>query len=144
MRPGNRTSVNTMNLEKMLALEQEDLPIRPGIMGPPSAAPHHLHPEAPQHHYIHHHSHHHHGHAPVSSHTPHDYLPDLVRGGRSRGSVGSSIRDGSDTSSAYSGSDTMCHSVHSLEQEDVDLSGLKESIVDSDEEDLAESIGVSL
>jgi hypothetical protein len=45
----------------------------------------------------------------------------------------------SDTSSAYSGSDTM----HSLQsgQEDLDLSGLQESHVDSDEEDLAESIG---
>jgi len=46
---------------------------------------------------------------------------------------------GSDTSSLYSGSDTM----HSLQsgQEEVDLSGLHESVVDSDEEDLAESIG---
>ena len=45
----------------------------------------------------------------------------------------------SDTSSAYSGSDTM----HSLQsgQEELDLSGLHESHVDSDEEDLAESIG---
>lgn len=72
------------------------------------------------------------------------YLPDLVRGVRSRGSVasGSGGRDGSDTSSAYSGSDTMCHSVHSLDHEDVDLSGLMESVVDSDEEDLAESMEV--
>jgi len=45
----------------------------------------------------------------------------------------------SDTSSAYSGSETM----NSLQsgQEDLDLSGLQESHVDSDEEDLAESIG---
>lgn len=49
----------------------------------------------------------------------------------------------SDTSSAYSGSDTM-HSVQSsLDAEEVDLSGLVESVVDSDEdEDLAESIDV--
>ncbi|CAA9998648.1 unnamed protein product, partial [Nesidiocoris tenuis] len=43
----------------------------------------------------------------------------------------------SSTSSAYSGSDTM--TCHSVEAEEVDLSGLVESIVDSDEEDLAES-----
>lgn len=51
----------------------------------------------------------------------------------------------SDTSSAYSGSDTMT-SVHSssLDADEVDLSGLVESVVDSDEEDLAESIEVSL
>ena len=72
-------------------------------------------------------------------------LPDLVRGVRSRGSLASGSgggREGSDTSSAYSGSDTMCHSVHSLDHDDVDLSGLMESVVDSDEEDLAESIEV--
>ena len=75
-----------------------------------------------------------------------------MRGVRSRGSVasgsggggGSGGREGSDTSSAYSGSDTMCHSVHSLDHDDVDLSGLMESVVDSDEEDLAESIQVGL
>jgi Rap guanine nucleotide exchange factor 2 len=51
----------------------------------------------------------------------------------------------SDTSSAYSGSDTMT-SVHSssLDADEVDLSGLVESVVDSDEEDLAESMDVSL
>ncbi|XP_014252109.1 rap guanine nucleotide exchange factor 2 isoform X4 [Cimex lectularius] len=43
----------------------------------------------------------------------------------------------SSTSSAYSGSDTM--TCHSTEAEDVDLSGLVESIVDSDEDDLGES-----
>ena len=45
----------------------------------------------------------------------------------------------SDTSSMYSGSDTM----HSLQsgQEEMDLSGLHESVVDSDEEDCVESIG---
>lgn len=49
----------------------------------------------------------------------------------------------SDTSSAYSGSDTMTSVQSSLEADEVDLSGLVESIVDSDEEDLAESIDVS-
>lgn len=45
----------------------------------------------------------------------------------------------SDTSSAYSGSDTMT-SIHSssIDAEEIDLSGLVESVVDSDEEDLAE------
>ncbi|XP_063217155.1 rap guanine nucleotide exchange factor 6-like [Bacillus rossius redtenbacheri] len=47
----------------------------------------------------------------------------------------------SDTSSAYSGSDTMASVQSSLDAEEVDLSGLMESIVDSDEDDeLAESI----
>ncbi|XP_058982067.1 rap guanine nucleotide exchange factor 2 isoform X3 [Musca domestica] len=47
----------------------------------------------------------------------------------------------SDTSSAYSGSDTMA-SVYgsSLDGEEIDFSGLVESTVDSDEEDLAESM----
>lgn len=51
----------------------------------------------------------------------------------------------SDTSSAYSGSDTMT-SVHSssIDADEVDLSGLVESVVDSDEEDLAESMDVSI
>lgn len=51
----------------------------------------------------------------------------------------------SDTSSAYSGSDTMT-SIHSSTMdpdEMIDLSGLVESVVDSDEEDLAESMDVS-
>lgn len=50
----------------------------------------------------------------------------------------------SDTSSAYSGSDTMT-SVHSssIDADEVDLSGLMESVVDSDEEYLAESMDVS-
>ncbi|KAK2720628.1 hypothetical protein QYM36_004503 [Artemia franciscana] len=50
---------------------------------------------------------------------------------------------GSDTSSAYSGSDTL-HSIQSsieTEQDDIDLSGLKESLVDSDEEDDLADIG---
>nr|XP_045621434.1 uncharacterized protein LOC123772381 isoform X4 [Procambarus clarkii] len=141
MRPGQRVSCNTMNLEKLMALEQDEITIRPGGRGAPPPPPghHHHQYEADHHHHHHHLPHHHHSH--------HDtYLPDLVgsailRGARSRGSVGSSVRDGSDTSSAYSGSDTMCHSLQSsLEPDDVDLSGLTESAVDSDEEDLAESI----
>lgn len=51
----------------------------------------------------------------------------------------------SDSSSAYSGSDTMQSVQSSLEDQEVDLSGLIESIVDSDEEeDLAESLNVSI
>jgi len=50
----------------------------------------------------------------------------------------------SDTSSAYSGSDTMTSVHSSADAEEVDLTGLVESIVDSDEEeDLAESMDVS-
>jgi len=46
----------------------------------------------------------------------------------------------SDTSSLYSGSDTM-HSLQSGQDTEMDLSGLHESVVDSDEEDGVESIG---
>lgn len=51
----------------------------------------------------------------------------------------------SDTSSAYSGSDTMT-SIHSssIDAEEIDLTGLVESVVDSDEEDLAEAMEVSI
>lgn len=49
----------------------------------------------------------------------------------------------SDTSSAYSGSDTMASTHSELEGDELDLTGLVESIVDSDEEDdLAESMDV--
>lgn len=145
MRPGQRSSCNPMNLEKLMALEQDEITIRAGGRSAPPPPPAHLH---------HHHqfdTDHHHHHHPPHPHPHHDaYLPDLVgsaimRGARSRGSVGSSVRDGSDTSSAYSGSDTMCHSLQSsIEPDDVDLSGLTESAVDSEEEDLAESIEVSV
>lgn len=50
----------------------------------------------------------------------------------------------SDTSSAYSGSDTMASVQSSIDADEVDLSGLIESVVDSDEDDLAESIDVSM
>ncbi|XP_049818737.1 rap guanine nucleotide exchange factor 6 isoform X4 [Aethina tumida] len=47
----------------------------------------------------------------------------------------------SDTSSAYSGSDTMASNHSELDAEELDLTGLVESVVDSDEEDdLAESM----
>lgn len=50
----------------------------------------------------------------------------------------------SDTSSAYSGSDTMASNHSELDGDDIDFTGLVESIVDSDEEDdLAESMDVS-
>ncbi|KAK6187380.1 hypothetical protein SNE40_005425 [Patella caerulea] len=46
----------------------------------------------------------------------------------------------SDTSSAYSGSDMMQSSIDDPENPDIDLSGLMESMVDSDEEDGNESV----
>ena len=55
-----------------------------------------------------------------------------------------SMRGSSDSSSAYSGSDTMHSMQSSGDVEEVDLTGLMESVVDSDEEeeeDLAESMG---
>ena len=53
-----------------------------------------------------------------------------------------SMRGSSDSSSAYSGSDTMQSMQSSVEVEEVDLSGLMESVVDSDEEeDLSDSMG---
>ena len=54
------------------------------------------------------------------------------------------MRGSSDSSSAYSGSDTMHSMQSSGDVEEVDLTGLMESVVDSDEEeeeDLAESMG---
>lgn len=51
----------------------------------------------------------------------------------------------SDTSSAYSGSDTMASTHSELDGDELDLTGLVESIVDSDEDDdLAESMDVSI
>lgn len=50
----------------------------------------------------------------------------------------------SDTSSAYSGSDTMASTHSELDGDELDLTGLVESIVDSDEDDdLPESMDVS-
>ena len=73
-----------------------------------------------------HHHHHHHNHH-------RDYHND---------SAYKSMRGSSDSSSAYSGSDTMHSMQSSVEVEEVDLTGLMESVVDSDEEeDLAESMG---
>lgn len=49
----------------------------------------------------------------------------------------------SDTSSAYSGSDMMQSSIDDQENVDMDISGLPESMVDSDDEEgYAESTGV--
>ncbi|XP_064216044.1 rap guanine nucleotide exchange factor 6 isoform X4 [Tribolium castaneum] len=69
----------------------------------------------------------------------HPYAQNMMRPGLyhkcSRGS------HSSDTSSAYSGSDTMASNQSELDGEDIDFTGLVESIVDSDEEDdLAESM----
>lgn len=51
----------------------------------------------------------------------------------------------SDTSSAYSGSDTMASTHSELDGDELDLTGLVESIVDSDEDDdLPESMDVSI
>ena len=72
------------------------------------------------------HHHHHHG--------ERDYHNDSA--------YGKSMRGSSDSSSAYSGSDTMHSMQSSVEVEEVDLSGLMESVVDSDEEeDMSESMG---
>ena len=51
----------------------------------------------------------------------------------------------SDTSSAYSGSDMMQSSIDDQENVDMEITGLPESLVDSDDEEgYAESTGVSL
>lgn len=51
----------------------------------------------------------------------------------------------SDTSSAYSGSDMMQSSIDDQENVDMDISGLPESMVDSDDEEgYAESTGVGI
>lgn len=75
-----------------------------------------------------------------------DFSHPLLRRGSVLSKSNRSSR-GSDTSSAYSGSDTMqsMQSVALDDQDDhVDLSGLVESIVDSDEEEeLTESMEVS-
>ncbi|KAB7507593.1 hypothetical protein Anas_00892, partial [Armadillidium nasatum] len=128
LHPGQRSSANPRTYEKLhFALDARDIPLKgAGSVGCPLNPSSEVTP-------IHYHGN------PHLQQLNHD-LPDLLRGGRSRGSVGSSVRDGSDTSSAYSGSDTMCQSIHSLDHEDVDLSGLMESVVDSDEEDLVENV----
>ena len=81
--------------------------------------PPHPPPRHPYHH--HHHHHHHHG---------HHHQTGYAKTKRIRNS------HSSDSSSAYSGSDTMQSSVQSsVDVEEVDLSGLMESVVDSDEEE---------
>ncbi|XP_076368750.1 rap guanine nucleotide exchange factor 2-like isoform X3 [Tachypleus tridentatus] len=122
MQSGQRQSCTTMNLEKLLALEQDEMSIEPHHQIPVSNTdevnhqPHHLQlSEYPQ------------------------VQTILQRGETLLKSNRSS--HGSDTSSAYSGSDTMQSVQSSLEDQEVDLTGLTESAVDSDdEEDLAELI----
>jgi len=87
----------------------------------------------------HHHRHHHHHHI----HNRYQHRNQNVDGGY--GSSGSSKGPGrtsnsSDSSSAYSGSDTMHSS--SVDVEEVDLTGLMESVVDSDEEEEEEDSAV--
>ncbi|XP_076365591.1 rap guanine nucleotide exchange factor 2-like isoform X4 [Tachypleus tridentatus] len=118
MRPGQRQSCNTMNLEKLLALEQDEVSVEPHDRlhsNEVDHQPHHI--QLPEYHTV----------------------QTILRGETLQKSNRSS--HGSDTSSAYSGSDTMQSVQSSLEDQEVDLSGLTESAVDSDdEEDLAELI----
>ncbi|XP_022246938.1 rap guanine nucleotide exchange factor 6-like isoform X4 [Limulus polyphemus] len=124
MRPGQRQSCTTMNLEKLLALEQDEVSVEP--------RPHRLHMDGTD--VVDHRPHHH---IQLSEYQPVQTM--LHRGENLLKSNRSS--HGSDTSSAYSGSDTMQSVQSSLEDQEVDLSGLMESAVDSDdEEDLAELI----
>ncbi len=79
----------------------------------------------------HHHRHHHHHHLHNRYH--HRNAHNVDGGYGSGGSKGPSrTSNSSDSSSAYSGSDTMQSSV---DVEEVDLTGLMESVVDSDEEE---------
>ncbi|KAG8191865.1 hypothetical protein JTE90_019800 [Oedothorax gibbosus] len=119
MRPGQRQSCTTMNLEKLLALEQEEVSIAL------DARQRHFHSESCDDSYTHHHR----------LQLPLELPPLLQQQLKNRHS------HSSDSSSAYSGSDTMQSVQSSLEDQEVDLTGLIESIVDSDEEeDLAESL----
>lgn len=87
----------------------------------------------------HHHRHHHHHH--IHNRYHHHRSTHNVDGGYgSGGSKGPSrTSNSSDSSSAYSGSDTMQSSV---DVEEVDLTGLMESVVDSDEEEEEDSEAV--
>ncbi|KAH7981425.1 hypothetical protein HPB49_024005 [Dermacentor silvarum] len=109
LRPGQRQSCTTMNLERLLALEPDEVAVETR------------------------HPHHHLQQLPLDCQQTALHKEGLLKSNRSSRS--------SDTSSAYSGSDTMQSVQSSLEDNEVDLSGLVESTVDSDEEeDLAESI----
>lgn len=112
MRPGYQPQCPAVNLEKMLALDQEEeVAYRSGHSM-------HLPSEDPT--------------------VTHYQYPDFAHPLLQRGSVfvkSNRSSHGSDTSSAYSGSDTMQSVQSSLDDQDVDLSGLMESNVDSDEEE---------
>ena len=123
--------------------------------------PPHPPPRHPQifHHHHHHHGHHnrgHHGHHHHHHHVHHNGTNGGQDSGQGSGHSSNSqtyhgttsnnkrlhMRNShsSDSSSAYSGSDTMQSSVpSSIDVEEVDLSGLLESVVDSDEEEGEES-----
>ncbi|KAL3194575.1 hypothetical protein MRX96_016113 [Rhipicephalus microplus] len=108
LQPGQRQSCTTMNLERLLALEPDEVAVETRHT-------------------------HHHIQLPLDCQQTSLQKEGLLKSNRSSRS--------SDTSSAYSGSDTMQSVQSSLEDNEVDLSGLVESTVDSDEEeDLAESI----
>ncbi|XP_067136215.1 rap guanine nucleotide exchange factor 6-like isoform X3 [Centruroides vittatus] len=117
MRPGQRQSCTTMNLEKLLALEQEEVSVAI---------------DSRQHVHLGSYEDQHLRHLQLNL----DYQPmqtmlhrneTLLKSNRSSHS--------SDSSSAYSGSDTMQSAQSSLDEQEVDLSGLVEGIVDSDEEE---------
>ncbi|CAN7994002.1 unnamed protein product, partial [Ixodes hexagonus] len=110
LRPGQRQSCTTMNLERLLALEPDEVAVE-------TRHPHHPHQQQ----------------LPLDCQQTTLHREGLLKSNRSSRS--------SDTSSAYSGSDTMQSVQSSLEDNEVDFTGLVESAVDSDEEeDLAESI----
>ncbi|XP_064457908.1 rap guanine nucleotide exchange factor 6-like isoform X3 [Ornithodoros turicata] len=110
LRPGQRQSCTTMNLERLLALEPDEVTVETRHRIRSDASDHMQQLDSQQ-----------------------TVLQRDLKSNRSSRS--------SDTSSAYSGSDTMQSVQSSLEDNEVDLTGLMESNVDSDEEeDLAESM----
>ncbi|PRD35235.1 UNVERIFIED_CONTAM: Rap guanine nucleotide exchange factor 2 [Trichonephila clavipes] len=122
MRPGQRQSCTTMNLEKLLALEQEEVTIA-------LDARQRFYSEGCNDNFRHH-----------RLQLPLEF-PSMLHRGEALLKSSNRNSHSSDSSSAYSGSDTMQSVQSSLEDQEVDLSGLIESIVDSDEEeDLAESL----
>ena len=125
---------------------------------PPPPHPPPRHPQIYHHHHHHHghrghHGHHHHHHHHIqhsssgsggqdsgqgSGHSSHSQTYGGAKSNTKRLHMRNS--HSSDSSSAYSGSDTMQSSVpSSVDVEEVDLSGLLESVVDSDEEEGEES-----
>ncbi|KAF8771177.1 Rap guanine nucleotide exchange factor 2 like protein [Argiope bruennichi] len=121
MRPGQRQSCTTMNLEKLLALEQEEVTIA-------LDARQRFYSEGCNDNFR------------QRLQLPLEF-PSMLHRGEALLKSSNRNSHSSDSSSAYSGSDTMQSVQSSLEDQEVDLSGLIESIVDSDEEeDLAESL----